>query len=169
MPATLLASGPFSPAAPAAPSAGYPTAMQMEHYAILTREDQSAWELGRGAMGVTYQALDTRLQNHVALKVISADLTARHPPARERFLREARAAARLRHPNVAGVFHLGETAAGQAFYAKEFIAGETLESRVRRRGPLPVGLALEWASRWPAPWWPPASRGSFTVTSSRPT
>ena len=59
-------------------------------------------------MGVTYKALDTRLHHHVALKVISSDLTV-YPAARDRFLREARTAARLHHPNVARVFHLGET------------------------------------------------------------
>ena len=115
-----------------------------EHYVLLTREDGCAYELGRGAMGVTYKALDTRLHCHVALKVINTALLAKHPAARERFLREARAAARLRHANVASIFHLGERAEdGQCFYAMEFIEGETLEARVRRRGPLPVGLALE--------------------------
>ena len=94
-------------------------------------------------MGVTYKALDTRLHHHVALKVISSDLTV-YPAARERFLREARTAARLHHPNVARVFHLGETEGGtEAFYAMEFIEGETLEARVRRMGPLSIWLVLE--------------------------
>lgn len=120
-----------------------PGASQLEHFAILRRADGTDWELGRGAMGVTYKALDTRLHCHVALKRINADLLARSPNVRERFLREARAAARLRHPNVASVFHLGESPAGDAFYAMEFIEGETLDARVRRRGPLPVDLAIE--------------------------
>ena len=94
-------------------------------------------------MGATYKALDTRLHHHVALKVISAELTG-YPAARERFLREARTAARLHHPNVARVFHLGETKGGtEAFYAMEFVEGETLEARVRRTGPLSVRLVLE--------------------------
>ena len=63
-------------------------------------------ELGRGAMGITYKAFDTVLEHAVALKVIDARI-ASHPEARERFLREARAAARLRHPNVASVFYYG--------------------------------------------------------------
>ena len=114
-----------------------------EHYEVLRHADGSAWELGRGAMGVTYKALDTRLHHHVALKVISADLTG-YPDARERFLREARTAARLRHPNIASVFHLGETSGGtEAFYAMEFVEGETLEARVRHVGPLSVRLTLE--------------------------
>ncbi len=124
-----------------APSSG--EALRYEHYEVLLHPDGNTWELGRGAMGVTYKALDTRLHHQVALKVISSDLTI-YPAARERFLREARTAARLHHPNVARVFHLGETSGGtEAFYAMEFIEGETLESRVRRTGPLSVWLVLE--------------------------
>src|SRR5437773_3883587 len=67
-------------------------------YLIETREDGHAWELGRGAMGVTYRAIDHSLQRTVALKIIGADFAARGSEARERFLREARAAAALRHP-----------------------------------------------------------------------
>ena len=99
-------------------------------------------ELGRGAMGVTYLARDVVLDFPVALKVISARLSATYPQARARFLREAKAAARLHHPNVASVFHYGEQE-GQCFYAMELVEGETLESRVRRDGPFAVGPALE--------------------------
>ena len=60
-----------------------------------------------------------------------------------RFLREARLAASIHHPNVARVFHLGELAGGLCFYAMEFVEGETLAERVRRAGPLPVLAALE--------------------------
>ncbi len=127
----------------AATSGAFESDRRFEHYEILTRPDGSLFELGRGTMGVTYKARDSRLHCFVALKVISAALLAKHPTARERFLREARAAAQLRHPNVASVFHLGERADGQCFYAMEFIEGETLSERVARRGPLPVGLALE--------------------------
>lgn len=128
----------------APPADSFVPPASFEHYQLLSREDGSAYELGRGAMGVTYKALDTRLHCHVALKVINAAVLAKHPAARERFLREARAAARLRHANVASIFHLGERAEdSQCFYAMEFIEGETLEERVRRRGPLPVPLALE--------------------------
>ena len=74
-----------------------------DHYEIVRRADGSFEQLGRGAMGVTYRALDTVLGHAVALKVIDARIADR-PEARERFLREARAAARLRHPNVASVF-----------------------------------------------------------------
>lgn len=111
-------------------------------YEILTHPDGSFVELGRGSMGITYQALDTTLQFPVALKVI--DLKAAGLEAnRERFLREARAAARLRHPHVASVLYYGVRKDGQCFYAMELVDGETLAERVRRQGPLPVKEALE--------------------------
>jgi serine/threonine protein kinase len=94
-------------------------------------------------MGITFKAFDTVLGNEVALKVIDARI-ASHPEARERFLREARAAARIRHPNVASVFYYGTRKGdGQCFYAMELVAGETLEARLRTSGPLPPTLALE--------------------------
>jgi len=106
-------------------------------YTIEHRVDGSAWELGHGAMGITYRAIDKVLDRPVALKIINTDLGSRSAEARKRFMREARAAAALRHPNVATVYQFGvceET--GQFFYAMELIEGETLEERVRRLGPL---------------------------------
>ena len=114
-----------------------------QHYLILRRANGAVWELGRGAMGVTFKALDTNLHRPVALKVIRTD-SLDNEQARQRFVREARAAAGLSHPNVARVFHLGESAQNY-FYAMEFIDGETLEACVRRRGPLPLRLALQVA------------------------
>jgi TolB-like protein/Tfp pilus assembly protein PilF len=64
------------------------------------------------------------------------------PGVRSRFLREARAAAQIRHPNVARVSHYGEQD-GECFYVMELIEGETLEARIRRDGPMPLALALE--------------------------
>ena len=65
---------------------------------------------------------------------------------RERFLREARAAAALRHPNVAAVFHFGTSADGERCYcAMELVEGETLDARVRRDGPLRFEIAIEIA------------------------
>ena len=64
-------------------------------YEIDCRADGSLYELGRGAMGVTYRATDTSLQRKVALKIIKIDIAARSADARERFMREARAAAAL--------------------------------------------------------------------------
>ena len=120
-------------------------ARHFHHYEICLREDGvTLHELGRGAMGVSYKARDVNLDTPVAIKVISADLPAQSQ-ARERFRREARAAARLRHPNVASVFHFGETPTGHCFYAMEFIEGETLAARVQREGPLPPALVIEIA------------------------
>ncbi len=111
------------------------------HFEIARRPDGSFDELGQGAMGATYRAVDTVLRATVALKVIAQNV-AGLPAVRARFLREARAAARLRHPNVASVFHYGEQD-GECFYAMELVEGETLEERVRRDGPLPVAAVLE--------------------------
>jgi non-specific serine/threonine protein kinase len=97
--------------------------------------------LGAGAMAVTYRARDTILNSTVALKVIGRKL-AENPTARARFLREARAAAKIHHPNVARVSHYGEQD-GECFYAMELVEGETLEARVQRDGPLALPLTLE--------------------------
>ena len=81
---------------------------RFEHYELVRGEDGKAVELGRGAMGVTYKAFDIDLRCPVTLKVISERYLG-DELARLRFLREARAAASVRHPNVASVFHLGRT------------------------------------------------------------
>jgi serine/threonine protein kinase/Tfp pilus assembly protein PilF len=115
-------------------------------YEIDHREDGSLCELGRGAMGVTYRATDTSLQRKVALKIIKADIAARSADARERFMREARAAAALRHENIAAVYQFGmRLETGQYFYAMELIDGETLDERVRRVGPLDARTTIEIA------------------------
>ena len=102
-------------------------------------------ELGRGAMGVTYKAFDVDLHCPVTLKVINEKYLG-DESARLRFLREARAAASVRHPNVASVFHLGRTRSSY-FYAMEFVEGETLEKLIKRSGRLEVRLALEIATQ----------------------
>jgi serine/threonine protein kinase len=114
-----------------------------QHYEILRREDGSLWELGRGAMGVTYKAYDTNLRCAVALKVINS-VCLESESVRERFLREARAAATLRHPNVASVFAVG-TDGSNYFYATEFIDGETVDATVKRIGHLEPAEALDIA------------------------
>src|SRR5438552_17737270 len=118
-------------------------------FEIVRHQDGSLCELGRGAMGVTYLARDNVLRRRVALKVIKVPVlpTGRDSQAvRERFLREARAAAALRHPNVAAVFQFGASPNGsRCFYAMELVEGETLETRVRRDGPLKARLVLEIA------------------------
>src|ERR1700675_3093777 len=126
-----------------------PTAEQatqrFEHYQLVKGEDGKPVELGRGAMGVTYKAVDVDLHCPVTLKVISERYLG-DESARLRFLREARAAASVRHPNVASVFHLGKTGENY-FYAMEFVEGETLEKFIKRSGRLEVKLALEIATQ----------------------
>jgi FixJ family two-component response regulator/tRNA A-37 threonylcarbamoyl transferase component Bud32 len=111
------------------------------HFEVMTDLYGLPLELGSGAMGTTYRAMDTVLRSVVALKVIS-EQAAGHPVARARFLREARAAAKLRHPNVASVSHYGEEN-GECFYAMELVEGETLAARVSRLGPLSSEQVLE--------------------------
>jgi serine/threonine protein kinase len=96
-------------------------------------------------MGVTYKAFDVDLRCLVTLKVISEKYLG-DKSARLRFLREARAAASVRHPNVASVFHLGRSGENY-FYAMEFVDGETLENFIRRSGRIEVERALEIATQ----------------------
>src|SRR6516162_7739514 len=120
-------------------------AHRFEHYELVTDEDGKPIELGRGAMGVTYKGFDVDLHCPVTLKVISERYLG-DESTRLRFLREARATARLRHSNVASVLHLGRTENGY-FYAMEFVEGETLEKLIKRSGRLEVKLALEIATQ----------------------
>jgi serine/threonine protein kinase/Tfp pilus assembly protein PilF len=120
-------------------------------YEIDCHADGSLCELGRGAMGVTYRATDTSLQRKVALKIIKTDIAEPSADARERFVREARAAAALRHEHIATVYQFGmRLETGQYFYAMELIEGETLDDRVHRAGPLDarstIGIAEQVTS-----------------------
>src|SRR6201984_3205080 len=117
-----------------------PEAEKFEHFQVLSHPDGSPWELGRGAMGVTYKAFDTNLRCDVALKVINPQFL-NSEMARQRFLREARAAAQLRHPNVASVFHLGNVS-DSFFYAMEYVERETVEHRVEQEGALEPSLTV---------------------------
>src|ERR1700756_1432864 len=116
-----------------------------ENYEVLVDNDGKPIELGRGAMGVTYKAFDVDLRYPVALKVINEKYLG-NEWARLRFLREARAAARVRHPNVASVFHLGRSGENY-FYAMEFVEGETLDHVIKQSGRLEVKLGLEIATQ----------------------
>ncbi len=120
-----------------------PETVTFDHYEVLTRDDGSLYELGRGAMGITYKAFDSNLRVPVALKVINCT-NLNTDIARQRFVREARSAAKLRHRHVASVFHLG--ADGDTyFYAMEFIDGETVEALIKRQGTVDPLLALRIA------------------------
>jgi serine/threonine protein kinase len=115
--------------------------LRFEHYTVLQNDEGKPFELGRGAMGVTYKAFDVHLQRPAALKIINPQLFG-NDSARQRFVREARAAASVRHQNVAAVFHIGESG-GNYYYAMEFVEGESLEKLTRRSGRLETGLALQ--------------------------
>src|SRR6202521_473007 len=130
---------------PVEPTASEQAVQRFEHYELVTGEDGRPVELGRGAMGVTYKAFDVDLHCPVTLKVISERYLG-DESARLRFLREARAAASVRHPNVASVFHLGRTGQNY-FYTMEFVAGETLENLIKRSSRLKVKLAMEIATQ----------------------
>jgi serine/threonine protein kinase/Flp pilus assembly protein TadD len=118
-----------------------PGPLKYDHFEVEVGADGFPVELGAGAMAVTYRARDTVLNSAVALKVIDRS-AAENPGVRSRFLREARAAAQIHHPNVAQVSHYGEQD-GECFYVMELVEGETLEARIRREGPMPLSLALE--------------------------
>src|SRR6266581_102565 len=126
---------------PAARGRLTPGPLRYAHFEVELGADGFPLELGAGAMAITYGARDTVLNSIVALKVIDRSV-AQNPGARSRFLREARAAANIHHPNVARVTYYGEQD-GECFYAMELVKGETLEARVRRDGPMPLALALE--------------------------
>jgi serine/threonine-protein kinase len=128
-----------------------PSALVFGDFEVEQRADGSYWELGRGGMGVTYLARDKVLRRRVALKVIDTPTVSTDrdsQTARERFLREARAAAALRHPNVAAVYQFGAAPdVSRCFYAMELVEGETLETRVRRHGPLNPKVVVEIATQ----------------------
>ncbi|WP_369053588.1 Stk1 family PASTA domain-containing Ser/Thr kinase [Kineococcus terrestris] len=100
--------------------------------------------IGRGGMGVVYRALDTRLDREVALKVLRADL-AHDPEARQRFVREAKSAARLAHPGIVSVLDQGSDEE-TAYLVMELVPGRTLRDVVREHGLLTPGEALAVAS-----------------------
>ncbi|HEX7019633.1 MAG TPA: serine/threonine-protein kinase [Gemmatimonadaceae bacterium] len=112
-----------------------PSAEFLDVQAALAGEYSLQRELGRGGMGVVYLARDVQLDRDVAIKVLPTHL-ALTPSARERFLREARMAAGLSHPNIVPIHRVGEVG-GFVFFVMSYVEGETLGERLRTRGPLP--------------------------------
>src|SRR5690349_2653785 len=110
-------------------------------------------ELGRGGMGVVYLAREVRLDRPVAVKVLPPALAAR-PELRERFLREARTAAKLAHPNIVPIYRVDE-AREFVYLVMGYVDGGSVGDRLRDRGMLPsaevirlvreVGWALAYA------------------------
>lgn len=95
--------------------------------------------LGTGGMGVVYLAYDPPLDRLVAVKVLNVD----DEEVRQRFLREARFAARVQHPNIVAIYAVGEHQ-GRPYMAMEYIAGETLSSIIRGGAPVPMGRRIQW-------------------------
>src|SRR5262249_16097944 len=118
-----------------------PGPLKYAHFEVEIGPDGFPLELGAGAMAITYRAQDTVLNYAVALKVIDRKV-AQNPGAQSRFLREARVAAQIHHPNIARVSYYGEQDR-DCFYVMELVVGVTVEARIRREGPMPLALALE--------------------------
>jgi len=98
-------------------------------------------KVGEGGMGAVYKARNLKLDRIVALKIISPHLAAGSPDALARFLREARSAARLDHPNIVTVHSVGETA-GCHYIEMQFVEGRSLADELAGHGRIPVGEAL---------------------------
>ena len=107
----------------------------ISHYKVLC-------EVGRGGMGVVYKAEDTRLKRTVALKFLRSDVL-EDQEHKERFLREAQAAAALDHPNICTVHAIDEVE-GETFISMAFIEGESLDRSVAK---VVAGIVVFWRRR----------------------
>jgi eukaryotic-like serine/threonine-protein kinase len=110
----------------------------VSHYKILEH-------LGGGGMGVVYKAQDLKLDRPVALKFLPPELI-RDPEAKERFIREAKAASALDHQNICVVHDIGEADDGQIYIVMAFYDGETLKKKIER-GPLKIEEAVDIATQ----------------------
>jgi eukaryotic-like serine/threonine-protein kinase len=124
--------------------ASHPPAAATDETALPARTQPSRYqilgELGRGGMGIVYKAKDTVLDRLVAYKVLP-DALKENPQALKNFLREAKSAAQLNHPNIVTVYDAGEQD-GRYYIAMEFVDGNTLKEIVRRRGAIASGGVL---------------------------
>lgn len=98
--------------------------------------------IGTGGMGVVYQAARLLIGDQVAVKILHTERVV-DPHASERFSREARAAARLKHPNVVSIYDFGVTVDGLQYLVMELIEGKSLRATIRQQGPLTASMAAE--------------------------
>jgi serine/threonine protein kinase len=99
-------------------------------------------EVGRGGMGVVLRAVDASLKREVAVKVLDPGLS-KQTVARERFCREAQAAAKVAHENIVAVYQVGGETAGLPYIVMQLVKGQTLESRLKVAGKLSVPEAVQ--------------------------
>lgn len=102
--------------------------------------------LGRGGMGVVYRAENTRIGKHVAIKILLKGY-AKGSESERRFLREARIAGSIGHPNIVEVFDLGTLDNGAPYQVMELLEGDTLAARIRLEGALPIDEMLDYAEQ----------------------
>lgn len=112
--------------------------LRIGHYQVVR-------QIGRGGMGLVYEAIDPRIHRRVAIKLLRPDILAEYPELTERLSVEARAANLIGHPGVVQVTDVGLTEDGSGYLVMEFLEGQTLSQRLYSNGgalPVPVALAL---------------------------
>ena len=133
---------------------------QLGKYEILEK-------IGEGGFGTVYRGRDPLLDREVAIKVLSAEKAAA-PDFVERFRREARLAASLRHPNIVTVIEVGEQD-GRYYMVMDYLPGGSLRQRMTAGQPMPLSQAPRFCARSPKRWITPTAAISSTATSSRAT
>lgn len=112
----------------------------VDHYRVIER-------LGSGGMGRVYRVEHVTLGRTYALKVLHSEILQRDPRSIDRFVREARAASRIQHPNIIDVFDFGYLADGRPYFVMEILEGESLGDRIDGKGPMPPLKALACAKQ----------------------
>ena len=122
-------------------------------------------ELGHGGMATVYRARDMRLEREVAVKIIHRHLRESSEVA-ARFEAEARAVAKLRHPNIIEVYDVSEPGEPEKYIVVELSRGTTLRHVLTGLHAIPPEVVAAWGSCWPRPWPMRMAQGSSTATSS---
>lgn len=112
----------------------------VDHYRVIER-------LGSGGMGRVYRVEHVTLGRTYALKVLHSEILQRDPRSIDRFVREARAASRIQHPNIIDVFDFGYLTDGRPYFVMEILEGESLGDRIDGKGPMAPTKALAFAKQ----------------------